>query len=310
MSVVDDDRDALSQEMDDFVPDAVEKNQNYEQGVNNTLQSIEENSGVMNNSSYMAASLPNFNDSSILDHSPKKFSKSKRPFGNSASGKTLAAKSYIREDIPKSVFSCTINLPQLKTSQCHKKFADHCKTHKPPNMEVPPYKGYITADNLKKSTSKTSLPLINKKEESDILVSRYRRANPLREAPHMSWVLHNQLKWSEGRKGKLLIRDLDNPDIVISQKEEDEYLKSAIFKPDEDDRCYDEEGKFFIGENALKEFNIHYKLIEKIESENKAKEVPSSVYTNILSQINKKRLLPIKMNVVKRNGDPSVVDCR
>ena len=247
--------------------------------------------------------------SSVFDASPKRYAKARGPLGNSASGKTLVPKHLLKQDVPKSVFSSTVNLPKLKADESHRRFAEQCKKLKPANMSVPLYRGYVTAEELA-DASASGLPPIQKKEESDVLVSRYRRSNPLREKPHMSWGLHNQLKWSSGRKGKLFIRDLDNPEIAITQREEDEYIRNSISKPDEDDRGYDEENKFFIGESALKEFNIHYKLIEKIESENKAKEVPASVYTSLLAQTNKKRLLPVKMSVVKRSGDPTHVDIR
>lgn len=246
--------------------------------------------------------------SSIFDASPKRFAKS-HPLGNSASGKTLAPKHLLKQDMPKSVFSSTINLPKLKADESHRRFAEQCKKLKPSNMTVPLYRGYVTAEELA-DASASGLPPIQKKEESDVLVSRYRHVNPLKEIPHMSWGFHNQLKWSNGRHGKLVIRDLDNPEIQITQRDEDEYIRNSILKPDEDDRGYDEENKFYIGENALKEFSIHYKRIEKIESENKAKEVHNSVYTSLLAQTNKKRLLPVKMSVVKRSGDPAQIDIR
>jgi hypothetical protein len=262
------------------------------------------NQGVLD-----ASGMGTVEGSSVFDASPKRYAKSKQPLGNSASGKTLLPKHLLKQDVPKSVFSSTINLPKLKADESHRRFAEQCKKLRPANMTVPLYRGYVTAEELAEASA-SGLPSIHKKDESDVLVSRYRRVNPLREKPHMSWGLHNQLKWSSGRKGKLLIRDLDNPEIQITQREEDEYIRTSISKPDEDDRGYDEENKFFIGENALKEFNIHYKLIEKIESENKAKEVGGSVYTSLLAQANKKRLLPVKMSVVKRSGDPAHIDIR
>lgn len=273
----------------------------------NSLVLNEETS--LNQGALDASGVATVEGSILFDASPKRYAKTRPPLGNSASGKNLLPKHLLKQDVPKSVFSSTINLPKLKADESHRRFAEQCKQLKPANMTVPLYRGYVTAEELA-DASASGLPPIHKKDESDVLVSRYRRANPLREKPHMSWGLHNQLKWSSGRKGKLVIRDLDNPDIVITQREEDEYIRNSISKPDEDDRGYDEENKFFIGENALKEFSIHYKLIEKIESENKAKEVSGSVYTSLLAQTNKKRLLPVKMSVVKRSGDPAHVDIR
>ena len=60
----------------------------------------------------------------------------------------------------------------------------------------------------------------------------------------------------------------------------------------------------------MKDFDMHFKMLPKIESENEMKKNKSSVYTNILSSQSKKNLLPLKMNVIKSVGLSNTVDNR
>lgn len=208
--------------------------------------------------------------------------------------------------MPSSIFSKVVSLPKLKECESHRQFHSIYAQQNPKTFNVPPYRGYVTNSEGKEEENMNTM---NQKKTFDLLDSRYRHKNPIREAPHLSYRLHSKMKWEDGRNGKLVIRDLDNPKVRCSEKTEKEYLKDTIQYSD-DDEPYDQEGKEFVGGTAISEYNRHFKIINKVESENMMKNVPTSVYTTILGNISRKKLLPMKMNVVKSVGNLRVIDNR
>jgi hypothetical protein len=229
--------------------------------------------------------------------------KARAILGNSASGKLLPSKGGRRHEQPKGIFGPSISLPKLKEFQSHKKLVKQYKedAHPPKTFDIPPYRGY----QIDQSSYLQDFE-VNKKT-MDLLDSRYRINNPMRETPHLTWRLHNKLRWQADRGGKLEVRDVDNPDIFPDPKTEKDYLREAV-QLSEDEEAYDSEKKDFIGLTAIKEFNMHYKLVEKIQRENEIKKVKNSVYTEMLSSVSRKGLLPMRMNLVKSVGNLKIIN--
>src|SRR3990167_805084 len=253
----------------------------------------------------MGSSSPDL-DSSATIHpfgSLSQPSKARGILGNSASGKLLPSKGGRRHEQPKGIFGPAISLPKLKEFQSHKKLVKQYKEDgtQPKTFELPPYRGY----QVDPSSHVQDLE-VNKKT-LDLLDSRYRIYTPMKEPPHLTWRLHNKLRWQADRGGKLEVRDVDNPTVFPDIKTEKEYLKEAV-QLSEDEEAYDSEKKDFIGPNAIKEFNMHYKLVDKIQRENQIKKIKNSVYTEMLSSVSKKSLLPMRMNLVKSVGNLKVIN--
>lgn len=249
--------------------------------------------------------------SAVLDSSPFDLTtrnrKKRHIMGNSASGLILHPKNGLKQEMPRSIFSSMVCLPKLKECESHKKFASIYKKQNPPTFDVPPYRGYQT--DMKNQLGIDSL---KQKKPWELLDSRYRRKEPLKQVPHLTWTLQKKIdasKYPDGL-GKVKIKDMENYqlEVEMSEKTEKEYLKHHLEHSVVEDDPYDYEGKDLVGSNALKEYNTHYKLISKIECENKIKERNNSVYTTILSSINNKNLLPMKMNVVKNFGNTSSIN--
>lgn len=230
-------------------------------------------------------------------------SKPRGILGNSASGKLLPSKGGKRHEQPKGIFGPAISLPKLKEFQSHKKIVKQYKEDATPpkTFGLPPYRGYQVDQSSHAHDLEVS------KKTMDLLDSRYRMNYPLRETPHLTWRLHNKLRWQGDRGGKLEVRDVDNPTCFPDPKTEKDYLREAV-NLSEDEEAYDSEKKDFIGPNAIKEFNMHYKLVEKIQRENQIKKVKNSVYTEMLASVSKKSLLPMRMNLVKSVGNLKVIN--
>lgn len=229
--------------------------------------------------------------------------KSRAILGNSASGKLLPSKGGKRHEQPKGIFGPAISLPKIKEFQSHKKLVKQYKEDvaPPKTFGLPPYRGYQVEQGQHAHDTEVS------KKTMDLLDSRYRMNYPLRETPHLTWRLHNKLRWQADRGGKLEVRDVDNPNFFPDPKTEKDYLREAV-NLSEDEEAYDSEKKDYIGPNAIKEFNMHYKMVDKVQRENQIKKVKNSVYTEMLASVSKKSLLPMRMNLVKSVGNLKVIN--
>jgi hypothetical protein len=233
------------------------------------------------------------------------FSVKKRPeyriLGNSASGKSLQPRGGNKQEMPKSVFSSTIALPKLKQFDSHRRVANQYRDKPPQTFEIPSYRGY-----LEDGSSKRPPVAPVRKKIYDLMDSRYRYRKPLSESVQMTWTLSQRVE--NKIKKKLDFRDIDKIIELVDPQLEEEYIKVCVdVSADED--AYDEEVKDFVGNNAVKEYQKHYKLIEKIQSENIAKDLHhSSLYTNVLAGITKNRLMPLKMDIVKKEGRESDIN--
>lgn len=266
-----------------------------------TLREIPENAldsspvgGTLASISYLGNSSPDFQNSSRFDFSSHR-KDGPRMMGNSASGKILPPKNVKKQEMPKSVFSSVIVLPKLKQQEGHKTVAEQYKGKNPKTFEMPSYRGYIS-DKLTNHSSQ----ILVKKRIYDLVDSRYRLKNPLKEDLHLTWALTKRVERQNGDM-KLDIRDLENLKVDIQPKTEEEYIKVCVdVSADED--AYDQEEKELIGKNAVREYTRHYQLLNKVMSENQARKVKNSLYTNILSGISRQKLMPLKMDVVKPSG--------
>lgn len=250
--------------------------------------------GSFGSVTYIGGSSPDIDGPSRFDFTSK-HRHQRHILGNSASGKTLHPRNPKKQDVPKSVFSSVIALPKLKQQECHRQINDQYKDKQPKTFQLPSYRGYIS-----EKVSNPSPQILMKKRIYDVMDSRYRLKSTLQEGLHLTWALTKRIERQNGNK-KLDIRNLDKMNLEINRKTEDEYIKVCV-DVSADEEPYDQEDKDLIGKNAVKEYNRHYQLLSKIESENEARKVKNSLYTNILSGISKNRLMPMKMDVVKRNG--------
>lgn len=250
--------------------------------------------GSFGSVTYIGGSSPDIDGHSGFDFTTK-HKVQRHILGNSASGKTLHPRSLKKQEMPKSVFSSVIALPKLKQQECHKKINDQYKDKQPKTFQIPSYRGYIT-DKI----SSPSPQILMKKRIYDVIDSRYRPKNTLLEGLHLTWALTKRIERQNGDK-KLEIRNPDRLDVKVSRKTEDEYIKVCV-DVSADEEPYDQEEKDLIGKNAVKEYHRHFHLLSKIESENEARKVKNSLYTNILAGISKNKLMPLKMDIVKRNG--------
>jgi len=246
---------------------------------------------------------PTMEGSSPSDFSPFKKMPQRHITGNSASGLILPTKHGKRQELPKSIFSSVVALPKLKEKESHKKFVTLAKDKEIKTFELPPYRGYQSGmlDEAQEKSNKDA----RKKVFQARLDSRYRFKNPLKEQLHLTWGLNSKLEWQTGKKVE--IRNLEDPEVKPNKKSEREYLEMGLNASD-DENPYDEERKFYIGPNAINDYNRHYKVIKKVESENQIKKVKNSIYTSILSNIYNKNLLPMRMNVIKPVGDAKVIN--
>lgn len=249
---------------------------------------------------YIGGSSPDLDGHSGFDFTAKHKTQ-RHVLGNSASGKTLHPRSLKKQDLPKSVFSSVISLPKLKQQECHKRITDQYRDKPPKTFELPSYRGYIT-----EKVASPSPQILMKKRVYDIMDSRYRKKGTLQEGLHLTWALTKRIERQNGNR-KLDIRNLDKIDFKASKKTEDEYIKVCV-DVSADEEAYDQEEKDLIGKNAVKEYHRHYQLLNKIESENEARKVKNSLYTNILTGISRNRLMPLKMDVVKRIGSTQEVN--
>lgn len=250
----------------------------------------------VNGSTYIfeGGSSPDIEKSSIYEFSRKKKAEF-RILGNSASGKSLQPKSGKKQEMPKSVFSSTIALPKLKQFDSHRKVANQYRNKPPPTFEIPSYRGYLEDG----SSQLPPYPVVRKKVY-DLVDSRYRYRDNLRDSVQMTWALSQRIEIKN--KQRLDYKNIDKLIEMVDPQIEDEYIKVCV-NVSADEEAYDEEVKDFVGKNAVNEYQKHYKLIEKIKSENKAKEIPqNSLFTNVLSGISRNNLMPLKMDIAKREG--------
>lgn len=66
--------------------------------------------------------------------------------------------------------------------------------------------------------------------------------------------------------------------------------------------CEDEKPKDYIGEKAIIKYKEFYKNLDKILAENSSYGIKNSLLTEMLSRLEKKTLLPLKMGVIKLKG--------
>ncbi len=272
------------------------------------LPNLEDLEGSNMHRSDIYASPSNLEGSASPFEMTAKHRKQRGVLGNSASGLILHPKGGKRQEMPKSVFSSVVSLPKLKEYQSHRTFKKMCDDRKPnSNFELPPYRGYHYDPSSKKDIKRRREELkVRERELAERLDSRYRLQNPLRSTPHVTWRLLNYLKKENDKKTQF--PDPENPGVELSEKTEVEYLKKTLDVSIDELQPFDSERKELIGRIALKDFNTHYKLLPKIESENGMKKNKASVYTSVLSHESRKNLLPLKMNVVKSVGDPYTID--
>lgn len=240
-------------------------------------------------------------DGSRFDFNTAVRVRDRRILGNSASGKCLHPRGNKKQEMPKSVFSSVIALPKIKQQQSHRLIAEQYKAEQPKTFQLPSYRGYV-ADRLSHPSPQQPL----KKKIYDVMDSRYRPRMALDEGLRLTWALTKRVERQNGNK-KLEIRDLDHPKIHINRKTEDDYIKVCV-DVSADEEAYDQEEKDLIGKNAVKEYNQHYRLLNKIESENEARKVKNSMYTNILAGIRKQKLMPMKMDVIKTCGNAQIIN--
>lgn len=256
--------------------------------------------GTLGSFSYGDGTSPDIDNLSKFEFTIKS-KQSRHILGNSASGKTLHPKTSKKQEMPRSIFSSVIALPKLKQQEGHKVVMEQYKDKVPKTFQVPTYRGYMS-EKMISSTPQVFM----KKRIYDVIDSRYRMRNPLNEGLHLTWALTKRIEIQNGKK-KLDIRNVEKLQVNILPKTEEEYIKVCVDVSAEEEP-YDQEDKDFIGKNALKEYNRHYSLLSKIEAENGAKRVKNSLYTNILSGINRSKLMPLKMDIVKRAGNSQEIN--
>lgn len=251
---------------------------------------------------YEGGSSPDIENLSSFEFSVKKREKY-RILGNSASGKSLQPRGGIKQELPKSIFSSVIALPKLRQFESHRKVVQQYKSHPPKTFELPSYRGYLVKDNFDQMAA---IRDYRRTKLSNQVDSRYRVRNPIKEEFHMTWGLSRRIEHQKGVK-ELDMKNFEKMKIEANPKTELEYLKTCVDVSGDEDP-YDKEEKELVGTNAVKRYNFHYKMIDKIESENLAVKMKSSLYTNVLSGISKNRLMPLKMDVVKSSGNPKEIN--
>lgn len=247
-------------------------------------------------------SSPDIENISSFEFSSKKREKY-RILGNSASGKSLQPRGGLKQELPRSIFSSVISLPKIRQVESHKKVVQQYKSNPPKTFDLPCYRGYIVKDNFDQMAA---IRESKKRKLCDQVDSRYRLKDPLKQGFHLTWALSRRIEHQLGVK-ELDMKNYENFKVEANAKTEHDYLKTCVDVSGDEDP-YDKEEKEQIGANAIKRYNYHYKIIEKVESENLAVKMKNSLYTNVLSGISKKRLMPLKMGVVKVAGNPKEIN--
>jgi hypothetical protein len=106
--------------------------------------------------------------------------------------------------------------------------------------------------------------------------------------------------------GEFSVRKLPEKELVT---EDDEIIRDKIDKTMDITRT-DEIEQDIVGEEAIKNFQYHYKNIDKILNENKIYNIKNSLTTQILQQIKEDNLLPRKIGVFKSFGDKSNINLK
>lgn len=79
-------------------------------------------------------------------------------------------------------------------------------------------------------------------------------------------------------------------------------IQEKLGKNSETHEYLDEKPNSFVGEKAIFQYQEFYKNLDKIIEENKSYGVKNSLLTEMLEKLEKNRLLPLKMGVVKLQG--------
>ena len=106
--------------------------------------------------------------------------------------------------------------------------------------------------------------------------------------------------------GEFSVRKIPEKQLLT---EDDELIRDKIDKTMDITRT-DELEQEVVGEEAIKNFQYHYKNIDKILNENKIYNIKNSITTQILQQIKEDNLLPRKIGVFKSFGDKSNINLK
>lgn len=156
---------------------------------------------------------------------------------------------------------------------------------------------------LNKATKSKYINKYEKKQREvqySIFESSYRNKDLIKERLTLTSNLYSDLKWKIAGGKDFEFGNLDNPDIKIDEDMEKEYLKSQIMMQD-DVEPIDYYPKELIGSKAKDSYYKHYKLINRIDQQNKVFSQEPSIYTKLLRSTSQKRLLPIKYGVLRQS---------
>lgn len=79
-------------------------------------------------------------------------------------------------------------------------------------------------------------------------------------------------------------------------------IQEKLRKNSDNHVCLDEKPSSFVGEKAIVQYQEFYKNLDKIIAENRSFGLKNSLLTEMLEKLEKNRLLPLKMGVVKLQG--------
>lgn len=225
----------------------------------------------------------------------------------------------------KAIFNSSTQLPKIASKNAHDFYRNKLDTGGERSAKsslkmskIPGYKlgfGSLSAprSNKKRRISKVSSDGIfsSKLEikESRVLESKYRRINLLASQPMLTKELYSKIL--EESQSQLRIENPEMPNFRPSTRAERDYLKKQLSLP-KIPRAFDEdnEDKETVGLNAVNNFYKHYKILGKAQAQNESKKLKSSVYTQILGRETRQKLLPIKMDMIKRTGKPTSINVR
>ena len=81
--------------------------------------------------------------------------------------------------------------------------------------------------------------------------------------------------------------------------DDDEKLEKTMMQSTEIE-YEDQKPKETIGDQAILDYYLHYKRLDKINDKNKYNRLKDSFFSNFLKGVEKKKMLPLKLAIVKR----------
>ena len=217
----------------------------------------------------------------------------------------------------KAIFSSSLKLPQIETRKTHdfyRRQFDEKKGLKSSKSslklsKIPGYKTEIKT-LLPFDLNKRNRKMRHKKQNFDVasLEDKYRTQNVLSNSLKLTTDLYYHLTQVRNQDN-IFFDDIDKAEVEQSRESEKEYLKSQLTHI-KSLPAIDKGSKDVVGLKAVKNFYRHYKILEKVEDQNKMTNTKTSVYTKILKSESKKKLLPLKMNIIKVSGNPSKINCQ